>query len=96
MQRAQARTPVPQQVARDLILISSVAGNLSDTVPILDDNQCLQGFVVSVAGTINIKLLDSNNNIRSLPATAFPAGSVFYAAITHVCTNTTAVIYGIV
>lgn len=96
MQVMQARTPVPFQGARDYILISSGAGNLSDTVPILDDNRCLQGFIVSVAGVINIKLLDSNGNIRSLPATACPAGTEFRAYITHVCTNTTAVIYGIV
>lgn len=97
MQVMQARTPVPFQGARDYILISSAAGNLSDTVPILgDNNQCLQGFIVATAGTINIKLLDSNGNIRSLPATACPAGTEFRAYITHVCTNTTAVIYGIV
>lgn len=96
MQIMQARTPVPYQGARDYIQISSGDGNLSDTVPILSNNECLQGFIVATAGTINIKLLDSNGNIRSLPAAACPAGTEFRAYITHVCTGTTATIYGIV
>jgi len=96
MQNMQAQTPVPYQGARDYIQISSGDGNLSDTVPILSNNECLQGFIVAVAGTIKVKLLNSNGNIRTLPATAFPAGSEFRAYITHVCTNTTATIIGIV
>lgn len=96
MQNMQAQTPVPIQGARDYITISSGAGNLSDTVPILDNNQCLQGFIVSVAGTINVKLLNSNGNIRTLPATACTAGNEYRAYITHVCTGTTATIIGIV